>query len=81
MSALGVATPRADFFWNTCSTNTTPPEPYGIDGSIRAPIPILNNLQDARGTEAPERLGLLVLLARLSKVEGIPEEVLHWAGQ
>jgi len=27
-------------------------EPYGVNGSIRAPIPILDNLQDTGGTEA-----------------------------
>jgi len=38
-------------------------EPYGVDGSIRAPIPILDNFQHAGGTEAAERFSLLVLPA------------------
>src|SRR2546421_8881126 len=56
-------------------------EPYGVDGSIRTPIPILDNLQHASGAEAFEGLGLLVFLAILGKVKGISKEVLHRSGQ
>jgi len=56
-------------------------EPNGVDRSIRAPVPIFDNLQDASRTEARERLGLLVLLARLRKEESISKEVHHCAGQ
>jgi hypothetical protein len=56
-------------------------EPYGVDGSIRTPVPILDNLQHASGAEAFEGLGLLVLLAILSEVKSISKEVLHRAGQ
>jgi hypothetical protein len=56
-------------------------EPYGVDRSIRAPIPILDNLQDASGAEAFEGLGLLMLLAILGKVKSISKEVFHRAGQ
>jgi len=81
MSALGVAPPRLDFFWNTCSTNTKGLELDCGDGPICAPIPILDKLQHASGTETPEGLGLLVLLARLSKVESISKEIHHPGGQ
>src|ERR1035438_5470693 len=56
-------------------------ESYGVHGSIRTPVPILNHLQDASGAEAFKRLGLLVLLAILGKVKSISKEVLHRAGQ
>jgi hypothetical protein len=56
-------------------------EPYSVDGSIRTPIPILDNLQDTSGAEAFEGLGLLVLLSILGQVKSISEEVLHRGGQ
>src|ERR1017187_8540825 len=56
-------------------------EPHGVDGSIRAPIPILDNLQHAGGTEATERLSLLVLPAILRKVKRESEKVHYWRGQ
>ena len=39
------------------------PLEHRVDGPLRAPIPILENLQDTGGTEASERLSLLVLAA------------------
>jgi hypothetical protein len=56
-------------------------EPHCVDRSIRAPIPILDNLQNASGAEALEGLGPLMLLAILRKVKSISKEVLHRAGQ
>src|ERR1017187_4205320 len=56
-------------------------EPHCVDSSIGAPIPVLDDLQDASRTESPEWLGLLVLLARLSKGKSISKEVLHRDGQ
>ncbi|HEY1204561.1 MAG TPA: hypothetical protein VGF05_07705 [Bryobacteraceae bacterium] len=42
-------------------------EPHGIDGSIRAAIPVLDDFQNASGTKAAQGFGLLVLPARLCK--------------
>jgi molecular chaperone GrpE (heat shock protein) len=56
-------------------------KPYGIDGSIRTLIPILDNLQDASRAEALEGLGLPVLLAILGKVKSISKKVHHRLGQ
>jgi hypothetical protein len=56
-------------------------EPYGVNGSIRAPIPILDNLQDTGGTEASEGLSLLVLPAVLSEEKCKSKEVHHRSRQ
>jgi hypothetical protein len=56
-------------------------EPYCVDGSIRTPIPILRNLQHTSGTEALERLGLVVLLPHLSEVKSKSKQILDRLGQ
>ena len=57
------------------------PLEHRVDGPLRAPIPILENLQDTGGTEASERLSLLVLPAVLRKVKSKSEKVHHGFGQ
>jgi hypothetical protein len=61
---LGVAALRVDFFWKTCSTNTTLSNRTVYTARYVLRSPILDNLQDTSGAEAFEGLSLLVLLAR-----------------
>jgi hypothetical protein len=46
-------------------------EPYGVDRSIGAAVPIFDNLKHTGGTEALEGFGLLVLLPGLCKVKSV----------
>jgi hypothetical protein len=53
-----------------------------VNGSIRTPIPILRNLQNTGGPKPLERLGLRVLLPRLSEVKSKSKQILDrlWQG-
>lgn len=55
-------------------------ELYGIDGSIRASIPVLDNLKDTSRAKAFERLRLLVLSAILCQIKRESKEVHHGPG-